>query len=149
MSPDIHVVVTENELRVEDNGPGLPDFIIEKAADFSVRVSDKSAYVSPSRGQQGNALKTLFAAPCVLGDGSGQVRVESLGKHRTIDVRLDPIDQCPHITTIEEPGFVKTGTSIALDSASLIPDGAHLGFYKSVRSCSPATVRSTPTPRLG
>jgi DNA topoisomerase VI subunit B len=95
--PDIHLVADEDVLSVQDNGPGLPDAVIEKALDYSVRVSDKAAYVSPSRGQQGNALKTLFAAPCVLGGGHGTVIIDSMSSHRTIQVCIDPIDQIPRV----------------------------------------------------
>ena len=131
--PQINVVIDESEINVTDNGAGLPDFVIEKAADFSVRVSDKSAYVSPTRGMQGNALKTIFAAGCVLGEGAGVIRIDSLEKHRTIEVRIDSIDQRPRIEIAEEPGFVKNGTSVSMDSACLIGSALLPSFYKSAR----------------
>ena len=43
---------------VRDYGPGLPADTLKRSLDYSIRVSDKSYYVSPSRGQLGNALKS-------------------------------------------------------------------------------------------
>jgi len=117
LAPHIDVTISDHEIGVSDNGPGLPDVVIEKTLDYGVRVSDKAAYVSPSRGQQGNALKTIFAAPCVLGEGMGATIIDSLGVRRTIEVRIDPIDQCPRITVGEEDGFVQNGTLVKMDSA--------------------------------
>ena len=36
-APDIHVDLREGEISVIDNGPGLPDHVIEKALDYGVR----------------------------------------------------------------------------------------------------------------
>src|SRR5215203_2739125 len=47
-------------LAISDNGPGMPPELIEKVLNYSVRVSDKIAYRSPTRGAQGNALKTVI-----------------------------------------------------------------------------------------
>src|SRR5260370_5150541 len=63
IAPHIKVAFKGNELMIEDNGPGLRADVIEKILDFSTRTSDKSAYVSPTRGAQGNALKTVLAIP--------------------------------------------------------------------------------------
>ena len=70
--PDIAVTITEGAIQVEDNGPGLPVDVIRGVMDFSIRVSSKDAYISPTRGAQGNALKTILAIPYVLSDGSPQ-----------------------------------------------------------------------------
>jgi DNA topoisomerase VI subunit B len=43
-------------LTVSDNGPSIPPEVVRKVLDFSIRVSDKAAYRSPTRGVQGNAL---------------------------------------------------------------------------------------------
>lgn len=61
IAPEIAVTVSENEIIVRDNGAGIPAKVVEDLLDFSTRVSSREAYVSPSRGQQGNALKVLIA----------------------------------------------------------------------------------------
>ena len=65
-APVITVTVDRGGITVEDNGPGIPADVIEDILDFRVRVSSREAYVSPTRGAQGNALKTIVAMPFVL-----------------------------------------------------------------------------------
>lgn len=50
-------------LAISDNGPSMPPELINKILDYNVRVSDKMAYRSPTRGAQGNALKTVIGIP--------------------------------------------------------------------------------------
>ena len=56
IAPEITVTVTENTITVTDNGPGIAPGTLERILDFATRTSDKEAYVSPTRGAQGNAL---------------------------------------------------------------------------------------------
>ena len=65
--------------------------------DFSVRVSSREAYVSPTRGAQGNALKTILAMPFVLDGRHGRVEIEARGLRHVIDVQVDHIEQEPVI----------------------------------------------------
>ena len=76
-APEITVTVWPDSLSVADNGRGLPLHTLERSLDYSVRVSDKRLYVSPSRGQHGNALSTIWAAPCVRDGQHGRVLVET------------------------------------------------------------------------
>jgi DNA topoisomerase VI subunit B len=46
---------------VADAGPGIPWAVVESSLDYTTRTTDKAYYVSPTRGRQGNALKTLWA----------------------------------------------------------------------------------------
>ena len=77
IAPEIAVRVGENGITVIDNGPGLPAKVVEDVLDFCVRVSSREAYVSPDRGAQGNALKTLVAMPFVLDGKTGRVEVDA------------------------------------------------------------------------
>ena len=56
--------------------------------DFDVRVSDKALYRTPSRGQQGNALKTVVAMPFALGDTDPLTVVRSRGLEHRIRAAL-------------------------------------------------------------
>jgi DNA topoisomerase VI subunit B len=73
--PHIEVIVEPDSVSVRDNGPGLPVKPLKHSLDYLVRVSDKVHYVSPSRGQLGNALKCLWAAPYVAHGEQGYVEV--------------------------------------------------------------------------
>ena len=117
-SADIAPVITadlqEDALIVTDNGPGLPLATLEGSLNYAVRVSDKTGYVSPSRGQQGNALKTLWAAPFVV-TGEGRITVETADYRREVRVTLDRIAQKPRLECVDtDPPDVKSGTRITL-----------------------------------
>ena len=74
IAPLITVTVDKSGVKIADNGPGIPAETIEHILDFSVRVSCREAYVSPTRGAQGNALKTIVAMPFVLDGQRGADR---------------------------------------------------------------------------
>ena len=122
-APRIEVTVTESMIEVRDNGPGIPGDVIEDILDFTVRVSSREAYVGPTRGAQGNALKTLLVMPFVLDGNAGLVEIESLGVHHKILLAIDRIAQEPKAEIVREASLVKTGTIVRLhwpNSASSI-----------------------------
>jgi DNA topoisomerase VI subunit B len=112
--PVVEVTVTEDGFAVADNGPGLPDEVIKGSLDYNVRVSDKSLYVTPTRGQLGNAFKCVWAAPFVAhGDKEAAVTVRTGGCRHTVRVSADQIRGCPRIEHVTENGQpVRIGTSV-------------------------------------
>jgi DNA topoisomerase VI subunit B len=111
--PAVRVKVEPDAFTVSDNGPGLPPDILTRSLDYGVRVSDKANYVSPTRGQLGNALKCVWAAPFVASGERGQVEVVTRGEKHVIEVALDRVAQRPDLLHSREPaGEVKTGTSV-------------------------------------
>ena len=115
------VTITEDDeahtLTVQDNGPGLPVATLEQSLDYTVRVSDKAYYVSPSRGQLGNAFKCLWALPYVLSGyrQHGQVDVCTHGMRYEVRVRVDQIAQAPVLTLTPVPDpKVKSGTTVTI-----------------------------------
>jgi DNA topoisomerase VI subunit B len=121
---------------VEDNGPGLPVETLTGSLDYTQRVSTNTYYVSPTRGQLGNALKTVWAAPFVATGGQrGRVEVLASGQRHTVDVTLDRIAQAPRLRLTSEPDTrVTSGTLVRLHwpgIASLLAGGGGAGFYKS------------------
>ncbi len=79
-------------LAVSDNGPGILSETVRKILNFDVRVSDKAAYRSPTRGAQGNALKTVVDIPHALG-GIEPVVVEARDVRHEIRAWVDPADE--------------------------------------------------------
>src|ERR1700683_4556856 len=57
VSPQIAIDVQQDSFTVTNNDSFIPDKTIKKAFNYMVGVSDKTYYVSPTRGQQGNGLK--------------------------------------------------------------------------------------------
>ncbi len=91
--PSINISADATGISVEDNGPGLPESTLRATLDFTVRASNREAYVSPCRGAQGNALMTLLAMPVVIDPDDGRLIVEAHGKRHTITCSADPITQ--------------------------------------------------------
>lgn len=94
---EVVVSADETGIRISDNGPGLPEPTLMRTLDFSVRVSSREAYVSPDRGAQGNALKTLAAMPSVVDPEGGRFTVTTSGTRHEVSVFADPISQRPKV----------------------------------------------------
>jgi DNA topoisomerase VI subunit B len=112
--PQIAVAIRANGLWVRDNGPGIPGEVVEQSLDYTVRVSNKAHYVSPTRGQLGNALKCAWAAPFVVDGEYGLAVVDAAGVRHRIEISLDRIAQKPNLRRTEGLSLVKNGTLIGL-----------------------------------
>ena len=75
---------------VTDNGVGIAPDAITRICDFTVMVSDKSRYRGPTRGAQGNALKTLLGIPYALGV-TKPIVIESNGVRHELAVTIDRV----------------------------------------------------------
>jgi hypothetical protein len=105
---------------VADNGPGLPVATVASILDFTTRTSDKAAYRSPTRGAQGNALKTILGLPHALG-GRAPVLLEACGVRHTIRAWIDPGGDV-RVEHTEEARPTRPGTRVALT----LPDGGQI-----------------------
>ena len=93
--PEITVTLDKDAITVADNGPGMPEETINGVLDYNIRVSSREAYVAPTRGAQGNALKTVVAMPYVLSGDCGRVDITAQGKRHEITFSADHIRQEP------------------------------------------------------
>src|SRR5260221_12737924 len=66
IAPVIEIAVGDGSIIIQHNGGGIATDTIKSILDYSIRVSSREAYVSPTRGAQGNALKTILAMGYVL-----------------------------------------------------------------------------------
>jgi hypothetical protein len=116
VAPTITVEVTDKPatIVVTDNGPGIPPDTIASILDFSVRVSSREAYASPTRGAQGNALKTILAMGFALDGAKGETLIESQGVAHRITFKVDHIRHEPKIDHARETSNVKNGTRITV-----------------------------------
>src|SRR5215217_6032609 len=105
-------------IRVSDNGPGIPSEVVRKVLDYNVRVSDKAAYRSPTRGAQGNALKTIIGIPYALGSREPLV-VEAQGASHRIKPWVDPAGTVHFDYASAEMLLEAGGTTVSLE----IPSG--------------------------
>ena len=77
-------------ITVQDNGPGIPSDVVRKVLDYSISVSDKAAYRSPTRGAQGNAWKTIVGIPYSLGSRKPLRVFSREGVEHIIKPSIDP-----------------------------------------------------------
>lgn len=93
VAPEVNVEVSAVggliTLTVTDNGCGIPAKTIHKILNFNTRTSDKAAYRTPTRGAQGNALKTVLGIPQALG-GTEPVVITAHGVRHSIRAWIDP-----------------------------------------------------------
>jgi hypothetical protein len=100
---------------VEDNGPGIPAETIAGIIDYDIRVSSREAYVSPTRGRQGNALKTILPMGYVLGGKiEGETWIEARGLKHRILFTVNQIKQEPIVKDIQSRSRLTGGTRITV-----------------------------------
>jgi DNA topoisomerase VI subunit B len=83
LPPVIEIWILADGIAVVDNGGGIAPEDVERMTDFTQRVSSNEAYVSPTRGKQGNALQTILAMPYLKDEQRepGKVTIDSRGVH--------------------------------------------------------------------
>jgi Histidine kinase-, DNA gyrase B-, and HSP90-like ATPase len=89
---DIAVLTDEHQrltIVVQDNGQGIPAATVETILHFESRTSDKAMYRTPTRGAQGNALKTVIGLPSAFGRRA-PIIIEAQGVHHRILAWMDP-----------------------------------------------------------
>jgi hypothetical protein len=127
IAPIITVQVDGDRIAITDNGPGIPASVIDGVLDYSIRVSSREAYVSPTRGAQGNALKTIMPMGYVLDErgeeASSVTLIEAHGVLHRVKFAVDHIRQEPKISRIERASRVTVGTKVTV----MLPIGA--GYY--------------------
>jgi DNA topoisomerase VI subunit B len=115
VSPDSGTII------IQDNAGGIENDTIKSILDYTIRVSSREAYISPTRGAQGNALKTIVAMGYVLDrekvnsdDAVGVTIIETRGIKHRIQFEVDHINLQPRITHDTTPSSLKLGTQITI-----------------------------------
>jgi DNA topoisomerase VI subunit B len=126
VAPVISVGVKNGSITIQDNGGGIETATIESILDYTVRVSSREAYCSPTRGAQGNALKTILAMAFVLqrevinednpeADAAGVTIIETRGSKHRIEFSVDHINNQPKIAHDISRSSIRLGTKIAVE----------------------------------
>jgi len=113
-APVIRIEVKNDTIIIADNGPGIAAETVAGILDVGSRVSSREAYASPTRGAQGNALKTILAMPFALDGAKGETLIESRGTAHRISFSVDQIRQVPKIDHVCARSSVRNGTRIAV-----------------------------------
>lgn len=107
---DINPDTDKFTMSIHDNGKGISSDIVEKILNFNTRTSDKSIYRTPTRGSQGNALKTVLGIPYALGSDA-PILIEGQGIKHTIHIGINPAGKV-WIEHNKDPIKTHTGTKI-------------------------------------
>jgi hypothetical protein len=134
LETEVRIKTETGEISVADNGPGIRPETVAAILDYSARGSSREAYVSPSRGQQGNAMKTLIAMPFALDGGRGETIIDTCGTEHRIIFAADQVRQEPKIEHLTVPSqIVRNGTSVSIlwpSSASVYLGTLHSRFLQ-------------------
>lgn len=142
IAPVISITVKRGSIVIEDNGPGIPAKTIDGVLDYSIRVSSREAYVSPTRGAQANALKTILPMSYVLDErrgeeASGKTIIEAHGLAHHIAFAVDHIRQEPQIGHTTEPSPVIRGTRIMVNLPTTLVWERGYHEVDSIEYCKP------------
>jgi len=93
VAPKVSVEVAFGEagaltLTVTDDGSGIEPDKVGRILNFNTHLSDKALYRTPTRGQQGNALKTVVAMPFAMGGSDPLVVIRTRGVEHRIRAAL-------------------------------------------------------------
>jgi DNA topoisomerase VI subunit B len=124
VAPVIEVTVGPGTISIQDNAGGFDAAVIDSILDYTIRVSAREAYVSPTRGAQGNALKTILAMGYVLdmerqdekadAEAVGVTIIETRGRKHRIEFRVDHINSQPKITHTVSDSKIDAGTKVTI-----------------------------------
>jgi len=147
IAPVISIAVSTNSITIKDNGGGIETDTVKSILDYTIRVSSREAYVSPTRGAQGNALKTILAMGYVLdreredeiginSEAVGVTFIETLGVKHRIEFRVDHITNQPKIVHATTPSPIKVGTKVTVKwpVAGLLLDDVRDEFMRLAES---------------
>jgi DNA topoisomerase VI subunit B len=140
VAPRVTVIVEKDTIIVQDNAGGIDAETIDSVLDYTIRVSSREAYVSPTRGAQGNALKTILAMGYVLdrrdgGDRAGVTIIEAQGVAHRIEFRVDHVLNQPKIIHTTAPSPVEVGTRFTVHwPPSNVHEGMAARFQRLVEA---------------
>ncbi|MEJ0093115.1 MAG: ATP-binding protein [Methylocella sp.] len=134
VAPKISIAVTDGvAITVTDNGPGISTEMTDRIRDYETRTSSRAAYVSPTRGAQGNALKTILAMGRVMDGNQGVTLIESRGVASRITFDVDPVRKTPVTRRAGTASLVQIGTRMTVNWASSISPDMQARFIQMVR----------------
>jgi hypothetical protein len=124
IAPVISIAVEPGSIVIQDNGGGIKPATIKSILDYTIRVSSREAYVSPTRGAQGNALKTILAMGYVLdrergganinNEAVGTTIIETRGTRHHIEFRVDHVNNQPKLSRTTTASPIDVGTKVTV-----------------------------------
>jgi DNA topoisomerase VI subunit B len=141
VAPVISIDVRDRSITIQDNAGGFDPATVGSILDYTVRVSSREAYCSPTRGAQGNALKTILAMAFVLQrevfnedipEAAGVTIIETRGAKHRIEFSVDHINNQPKIAHDVSPSSITVGTKVTVEWPSKWNWDWRAGQFKSL-----------------
>ena len=102
--------------KITDNGGGMTEEVIRKILNFETRTSSKEAYRAPTRGAQGNALKTVFGISVALRvDNQRPQPIVFRMLNKEYKITIDP----NYIADVPEISFEVSNSQLLLDGTEI------------------------------
>jgi DNA topoisomerase VI subunit B len=127
----IEIDIAGDAISIADNGPGIAEDTVTGVLDYTTRTSNKDVYASPTRGAQGNAMKTILAMAFALNGERGETRIESRGIEHKIVFKVDQILLQPKIEHERATIPTAPGTKI---TATLPPPQGYSSLVQNSRN---------------
>jgi hypothetical protein len=109
VAPKIEASASTSALIVADlAGRGIGLETVDSLVDYTTRTLSREAYVSPTRGQQGNALQAIIAMPFALDGEKGETIIEARRAAHRFVFTVDPVR---HVALIEVERTASPDTS--------------------------------------
>jgi hypothetical protein len=128
--PRARLEVGPSGVAVSDNGNGLEGEVLDRVIDFASKTSDKVRHKTPTRGAQGNALKTVLGIAYNAAEGQPVV-VEALGKRHLLTPSVAGAGNAV-VEHDEEPCGCTEGTRVFVplqDTRGLLPVFARFSVF--------------------
>jgi hypothetical protein len=133
-SPDIGVKITDTTLAIAYNGHDLLKAALSEYVLSSAESISESPYLTLSRQQNGNTLKSLLAIGLLVDGDSSCIHVESRGQRHVIEVRHGTDREGPVLNYAVQESDVITGIKITF----FYPPSIRSLFYTGQNDLSPA-----------
>jgi len=124
-TPEVLVALTPEGIAVSDNGNGLGTDVVARTIDFESRTSDKVRYKTPTRGAQGNALKTVLGIAYNVAP-ERPVVIDALGTRHLLTASVDGAGGAT-VAHETEASDRQTGTCVFVPVRGIDADAVTLG----------------------
>ena len=109
-NPTIKITIDSDFVVIKDNGPGIPDHVLDVVLDFTAFGGSNRHHKLPTRGAQGNAVMTIIGIASVWGLGIEFGRKAENTLRLDVDIdqvrqRVDPVREI--VTNKPEGSYIK------------------------------------------
>lgn len=133
--PNIVVTVSNDyRLTISDDAGGIEPQHIASVLDFATRTSSRERYIGPTRGAQGNALKTLIGFAYIW---QTELIIVSRGFRHSIRVDVDPVAEVPRVHHEQTAAAETDGTVLQISCGDEFDTSEIMTLCETFAMCNP------------